>query len=150
VRALSSSRPLRDPQENENTDVPALDPHTVYTPKQERLLWENQRLRPIGSRRMRVAKATTPGVPFEQLPYQCFQEARKVLVDHRNEVLEKIKAQTERIERIKNREAGAQDEKRDGQTIRKLTRNIQGLVIEADSQDPLILKRFEDGKGKFN
>jgi large subunit ribosomal protein L35 len=104
---------------------------------------------PIGSRRRRAAISTSDNIPFEQLPYQCFQEALKVLRADRKEKLELIK--TERL-RISNLEAqdvanikGGQKQKET--RLDSMRRHLEYLKIQADINDPLIKKRFEDGEG---
>ncbi|KAK3079708.1 hypothetical protein LTS18_004093, partial [Coniosporium uncinatum] len=70
----------------------------------------------LGSRRLRAARATIgqDSLPFEQLPFQCFQEARQVLAKDRQEKLEKINQQRERIQRLSAQDvtAGLQDDDR--------------------------------------
>jgi large subunit ribosomal protein L35 len=137
----SPSEPLEDP--------PVLDPHTVYTHKQERQLWRHYGKRPIGSRRKRVAMATNPGLPFEQLPYQCFQEARKVLSEHRTELLDQIKTHSEKINRLEEQKVNGQEALKNARAIGTLSKLVEKLVVEADSRDPVVLKTFEDGIGQF-
>jgi large subunit ribosomal protein L35 len=104
---------------------------------------------PIGSRRRRAAVKSSDNIPFEQLPYQCFQEARKVLQADREEKIKEI--QTERL-RISNLVAQDVTNIRGGE-IRKQSRlasmrkYLEYLKIQADINDPLIKKRFEDGEG---
>jgi large subunit ribosomal protein L35 len=152
VRCLSSTTRSFEPetQSTESTEQSVLDPQTVYTHKQERLLWKNQRRRPIGSRRKRVAMATGAGLAFEQLPYQCFQDARKILADDRNELLDKIKAQSERIDKLKEQQGQSQEVDSNSRVLRSLAKHVEQLTLEADGRDPVILKTFEDGKGKHS
>jgi large subunit ribosomal protein L35 len=105
---------------------------------------------PIGSRRRRAAIQTSDNIPFEQLPYQCFQEALKVLRADRKEKLELIK--TERL-RISNLEAQDVSNIKGGQVqkdrrLDSMRRHLEYLKIQADINDPLIKKRFEDGEGR--
>lgn len=104
---------------------------------------------PIGSRRRRAAVKSSDNIPFEQLPYQCFQEALKVLREDRQEKIKEI--QTERL-RISN--LVAQDvtnikggEKRKQARLVSMRRYLEYLKIQADINDPMIKKRFEDGDG---
>lgn len=104
---------------------------------------------PIGSRRRRAAIKTSDNIPFEQLPYQCFQEALKVLKADREEKIKDI--QTERL-RISN--LMAQDpstisggERQKQTRLDSMRRHLEYLKIQADINDPLIKKRFEDGEG---
>ena len=104
---------------------------------------------PIGSRRRRAALKTSDNIPFEQLPYQCFQEALKVLKADREE---KIKAiQTERL-RISNLMALDSSMLKGGERQKQtrldsMRKHLEYLKIQADINDPLIKKRFEDGEG---
>ncbi|TQS38868.1 hypothetical protein Golomagni_00619 [Golovinomyces magnicellulatus] len=59
-----------------------LDPNLVTSSREERQLMKLG-ISPIGSRRRRAAIKTSENIPFEKLPYLCFQEARKVLLDER-------------------------------------------------------------------
>lgn len=104
---------------------------------------------PIGSRRRRAAIKSSDNIPFEQLPFQCFQEARKVLQEDREEKLKLIAK--ERL-RISNLEAvdittvvGGQAEKT--KKLNSMKKYLEYLKIQADINDPLIKKRFEDGDG---
>lgn len=127
------------------------NPLTVSSGKGERLLME-QGIKPIGSRRRRAAIRTSDNIPFEQLPYHAFQEARKVLQADREEKIELIKK-----ERIKISTLLAQDgsQLKGGEAMKQrrldsLRRHLEYLKIQADINDPLIKKRFEDGEGKIN
>jgi large subunit ribosomal protein L35 len=83
------------------------------------------------------------------LPYQCFQEARKVLAEHRNEVLEKIELMRGRIARLSEKPAETRSEITSKEHSLKLMRKkLEAYKIEADINDPLVKKRFEDGMGK--
>lgn len=107
---------------------------------------------PIGSRRRRAALKYSDNIPFEQLPYQCFQEALKVLKEDRAEKLEQIKTERLRISNLLATDA----EKIKGGEIHKqrrldsMRRHLEYLKIQADINDPLIKKRFEDGEGDMN
>lgn len=104
---------------------------------------------PIGSRRRRAAMKSSDNLPFEQLPYQCFQEALNVLKADREEKMKEI--QTERL-RISNLEAQGVASIKGGEKERQnrlfhMKRHLEWLKIQADINDPLIKKRFEDGDG---
>lgn len=127
---------------------PMLDPATTTTSRGERALMKSG-VKPIGSRRRRAALRTSDNIPFEQLPYHCFQEARKVLLADRQEKLEMIK--TERL-RISNLVATDASTIRGGELLKQrrlesMRQYLEYLKIQADINDPLIKKQFEDGEG---
>ncbi|KAL8823388.1 MAG: hypothetical protein Q9191_005904, partial [Dirinaria sp. TL-2023a] len=129
---------------------PTLDPNTIHTRREERLLAAEGRM-PIGSRRRRAAVATTSQIPFEQLPYQCFQEARKILAADREIKLEQIAEQRKRIAKVEATDVS----KLGGEVAKKgrlvaMRKYLEELKILADINDPLIKKRFEDGMGDMN
>lgn len=105
---------------------------------------------PIGSRRRRVAIRTSDNVPFEQLPYQCFQEARKILNADREEKIAQIVAETAKIKRLEAADAstikGGEATKQ--RRITSMRKYVEELKILADINDPLVKRRFEDGQGK--
>lgn len=129
---------------------PLLDPNTTT------LLWAEKRLSkkgrpPIGSRRRRAAVRQTPDIPFEQMPYHCFQEARKVLKEDRDE---KLKLISQASNRLKNVQAVPATKYRGGtefklKRLASLRKNLEELKIEADMNDPLVKRKFEDGLGKL-
>jgi large subunit ribosomal protein L35 len=132
-----------------------LDPNSVEDKRSERRLIRREGIQPVGSRRRRavIRRATMRNVsqvPFEQLPYQCFQEARKFLLDDREEKLKQIKTQTLRL-----RNLIAQDPAVSGGVeakearIRSMRNYINELVILADINDPVVKKNFEDGLGEY-
>ena len=126
---------------------PSLDPSLVYTAKDERAL-RRSGINPIGSRRRRAALGDTQDIPFEQLPYQCFQEARKVLQTDREDKLGQIEAERKRIAHSRTldpAECGGDIAKR--MKIMAQEKYLEELKILADINDPLIKKRFEDGQG---
>ena len=126
-----------------------LDPNTVHTPHQEKYLIKKRQIHPIGSRRRRAAIASSDNVPFEQLPYQCFQEARKVLAADREEKLQQIDEMRKRIAKWSNVPAEHQGgEYSKVGRLRSLHKHLEELKILADVNDPVIKKRFEDGMGK--
>ena len=87
-------------------------------------------------------------MPFEQLPYQCFQEARKILQADREEKLKQIETQKRRIALNQARDAALLG----GEHIKKgkimaMERHLEELKVLADVNDPMIKKLFEDGQG---
>ncbi|KAF3009799.1 hypothetical protein E8E13_010091 [Curvularia kusanoi] len=129
-----------------------LDPEMVENKKQERRLIRREGLQPVGSRRRRAALRLsairkTEEVPFEQLPYQCFQEARKFLQEDRLEKLKDIKTQQQRIQAVAASNASEQA-KRDRIAHMKL--HLNDLIIAADINDPMVKRKFEDGQGDMN
>ena len=102
----------------------------------------------IGSARRRAALRSSSSIPFEQLPYQCFQEARKILIEDREEKLQQIQVERERISRIRRQDAAAcGGEALKRQRLRSMQKRLDHLKILADINDPMIKKRFEDGEG---
>jgi large subunit ribosomal protein L35 len=133
--------------ETTTSSRPPLDPALVSTRKQERQLLATG-VQPIGSRRRRAALKTTSNIPFEALPYQCFQEARKVLLSDRQEKLQQIAVERERIARVQARdpaELGREHVKK-GKLV-AMQKHLEHLKILADINDPMVKKRFEDGEG---
>ncbi|KAI6780077.1 uncharacterized protein J7T54_004209 [Emericellopsis cladophorae] len=134
------------------TPSPAdLDPDTVLPEFENALMKAGQM--PIGSRRRRMAIRDYPdGVPFEQLPYQAFQEARKILAADREQKLAAIRAELAKIALLESRDAkdfkGGQAMK--DTRIASLKRYVEVLKIQADVNDPVVKKRFEDGLGDMN
>jgi len=93
----------------------------------------------------------TPNIPFTQLPYQCFQEARKILQADREEKLKEIETQRARITRLELTDAEqAGDEVRKQTRLRSMRIRLEKLKIMADINDPLVKKRFEDGLGTLH
>ncbi|KAH8724164.1 phosphatidylethanolamine-binding protein [Phaeosphaeriaceae sp. PMI808] len=132
-----------------------LDPQTVENKKQERRLIRREHLQPIGSRRRRAVlrrsalqKATE--IPFEQLPYQCFQEARKVLLEDRQEKISKIQTQQVRIKNLTQQTLATNGPSSQGIRLKRMRRHLDQLVIEADINDPMVKKKFEDGQADMN
>lgn len=105
----------------------------------------------LGSRRRRAALATTGNVPFEQLPYQCFQEARKILAQDREEKVAKIVAETAKIKRLEATDASVYrgGEAYKQRRLESLRKYVEELKILADINDPMVKRRFEDGQGMF-
>lgn len=134
---------------------------------------------PIGSRRRRAAIQLTTAmnraiagtdsladnmnggpVPFELMPYQCFQEARKVLQVDREEKLRKIAVETAKIRKLEEVLATADSDpakvsSRGGKgyiqkRLTSLRKHLDHMKVLADINDPLVKRRFEDGKGDMN
>ena len=148
VRTFATSSPsLEELALNSTSSTPLLDPNLVTTKKEERLLI-NTGVLPIGSRRRRAALQGSQNIPFEQLPYQCFQEARKILLVDREEKLKQIEVERKRIARAEALDpaqcGGAASKKGKLVAMRKY---LEELKILADINDPVIKKRFEDGAG---
>ncbi|KAF2486243.1 ribosomal protein YmL35 [Neohortaea acidophila] len=128
----------------------------VHKPQSERRLIAQHGIYPIGSRRRRAAIASTPSIPFHQLPYQCFQEARKVLQQDRVEKVAEIAEQRRRMEKVQTSLAQSQstgDEpsvKQLERRLRDMRQHLEELKILADINDPLVRKKFEDGLGDMN
>ncbi|KAK3945055.1 phosphatidylethanolamine-binding protein [Diplogelasinospora grovesii] len=106
----------------------------------------------LGSRRRRAALATTTNIPFEQMPYQTFQEARKILNADRQEKIAQIVKETAKIKRLEAADASTM---RGGEAYKQkrlasLREYVEELKILADINDPLVKRRFEDGMGDMN
>ena len=151
-RSLSTASCL--PQEQvqvESSPKPSFyrnpDPLTVLVPRLERRL-RKAGTPPIGSKRRRAALIDTPKVTFEQLPFQCFQEARKILQEDRAEKLKKIELERSRIARLKAADpAISGGEQRKQLRLKSMQTTLERLKILADINDPMIKKRFEDKMG---
>ncbi|KAF2148471.1 PEBP-like protein [Myriangium duriaei CBS 260.36] len=127
-----------------------LDPNTVSTPRLERKLVREQHVLPIGSRRRRAALRRAREIPFEQLPYQCFQEARKILAADRMEKLEQIEIQRARLQKAKAQQVEPQHERWKERRVISLEKHLEELKVFADVNDPIVKRIFEDGKGDLN
>lgn len=152
TRTLSTSLPVLQADLATNT-TPAsdpaslLDPNLAVTRRQERQLLRSG-VSPIGSRRRRAALQGSRNIPFEELPYQCFQEARKLLQEDRGEKIAQIETQRARIERLKEQKVdGPAGEAMREQRLVSMRKHLEYLKIQADINDPLVKKRFEDGDG---
>ena len=125
------------------------DGNLVSTARSERRLIRLHGVAPVGSRRRRAAMRTTTNIPFEELPYQCFQEARKILSADRALKLAQIAEMRKRIQRVVEE---PNPSKFGGEIGRKaklvsMQKHLEDLKILADINDPVIKKRFEDGEG---
>ncbi|KAK1835799.1 phosphatidylethanolamine-binding protein [Podospora conica] len=140
---------IEQPPTSTSPDVPRPPMKgSEWTPEQlERLM------SPImGSRRRRAALATSDNVPFEQMPYECFQEARQILNEDRNEKIAAIVAETEKIKRLEAMDPSTYrgGEKYKQKRLDSLRRHVAELKILADINDPLVKRRFEDGMGDMS
>ena len=97
-----------------------------------------------------MAIQQTSAIPFDQLPYQCFQEAWKVLTADRAEKLVQIEKERQRILRLRETDpsqisGGAVMKER---RLKSMDDYLNHLKIFADINDPNVKRRFEDGKGQ--
>ena len=85
------------------------------------------------------------------MPYQCFQEARKILQADRESKLAQIAEMRKRIAHWQNVPAEDQggEYAKKGRLVR-MQKHLQELKVLADVNDPVIKKRFEDGQGKIS
>lgn len=155
LRCFSTSQTLRTPEAASTDASPAtpgpldLDPSTV-SPQFEQQLMRSGKL-PVGSRRRRAALRTSPNVPFEQLPYQAFQEARKILAADREQKLASLKTTIEKMSALRVQEpADAKAKDLQANQLKSLQKYADKLVIMADINDPLVKMRSEDGTGDMN
>ncbi len=123
------------PPSTSSTTTHRYDPNKVHRPGTERRLIEQGQY-PIGSRRRRAAIASSTNIPFSQLPYQCFQEARAIIQADRATTIAAITRQRERIARC---------DPKDTTKLNSLRKRLEELKVQADINDPLVKKRFEDG-----
>lgn len=148
ARGFQSTAGVADAQpEQSQPFYKAPNPELVSSPRLERRLMR-QGTTPIGSRRRRAALQSSNNIPFEQLPYQCFQEARKVLLADRAEKLEQIETMRQRIARVaalSSEEAGGEQSRKS--RLRAMQLHLERLKIHADINDPLVKRKFEDGQG---
>ncbi|KAI1191066.1 ribosomal protein YmL35 [Nemania serpens] len=128
-----------------------VDPNTTTAHWAERKLMRAG-TPPIGSRRRRAAVRSSPNVPFDQLPYQCFQEARKILQEDRNEKLQVLAKELAKIKRLEDTPAdqipGGQRKK--DLRLKSLRKYVEELKILVDVNDPAVKRRFEDGLGDMD
>lgn len=150
ARGFQSTAAPRDEAQAESQNLPFNknpDPTLVSSPRLERRLMRKG-IAPIGSRRRRAALQNASNIPFEQLPYQCFQEARKILLADREEKLKEIESTRQRLSRLQSvslEEAGGLQVKKS--RTRAMELHLERLKILADINDPLVKRRFEDGLG---
>jgi large subunit ribosomal protein L35 len=91
----------------------------------------------------------TQNIPFEQLPFQCFQEARKVLQEDRKQKVEEIQMQRVRIQRLSEQKVAPQDEGPKEHRLRSMRERLEYTKILADINDPMVKRTFEDKQGMF-
>ena len=133
-----------------------LDPQTVENKKQERRLLRREHMQPIGSRRRRAvlrrsALQKAAEVPFEQLPYQCFQEARKFLLEDRQEKIREIETQQLRISNLTEQDAAVSGGPLAKEArLRSMRKRLSELIILADINDPVVKRKFEDSQGTMS
>lgn len=153
ARTFSSSATNRNEAatksfEEELARKPQWNPEVVSSRRGEKALMAHGIL-PIGSRRRRAAIQSSPNIPFEQLPYQCFQEARAVLQADREQKLKEIATERARIDKLAAQDAstvpGGELQKKN--RLESMRKYLERLKLLADINDPLIKKRFEDGEG---
>lgn len=125
-----------------------MDPNTTTLPWAEKKLLKKG-IDPIGSRRRRAAIRQTLSIPFEQLPYHCFQEARKLLAEDREQKLDGIR---KAYQKLKTAEAQPAESYRGGEDykfkrLRSLRKHLEYLKVQADMNDPAVKRKFEDGFG---
>lgn len=147
-RGLASTATRNEEASLQSTSsASSLDPALVSTAKEERQLMRSG-IRPIGSRRRRAALQGSANLPFEQLPYQAFQEARKILGADREEKLQQIEIERGRIARLQAQDPGVSGgEIEKDRRLTSMRKYLEELKILADINDPAIKKRFEDGEG---
>lgn len=148
LRAFSTRNVLRDEAQVQKPFFKNLDSETAFIPRLERKLIRAGKP-VIGSRRRRMALATSQQIPFDELPYQCFQEARQILVADRQEKLKKLDTERARIARLQetdpNTFAGGEAYKQ--KRLQSMQLELERLKVLADVNDPTVKRRFEDGKG---
>lgn len=146
----SSSTPTDVTDSTAKTTTRTIDPLTVSNPRRERALIRQGKL-PIGSRRRRAAIKTSSNIPFQQLPYQCFQDALNVLAEDRKEKLVAIRETRNKISKLEAKDGASIQggEIMKARKLRGLRTYLETLKIQADINDPLIKKKFEDGMGTY-
>ncbi|KAL3486635.1 phosphatidylethanolamine-binding protein [Aspergillus germanicus] len=152
TRAFQTTTILRDEVQTEaktQAFYKAPDPALVSSPRLERRLMR-QGILPVGSRRRRAALQNSDNLPFEQLPYQCFQEARKVLLADREEKMNDITATSEKIARIRALPEEELLKQSNVARLKALELHLENLKVQADINDPLVKKKFEDGQGDMS
>ncbi|KAK8041131.1 PEBP-like protein [Apiospora phragmitis] len=136
-------------------EAPASQPK--LTPDTATQYWEEIRLfkkgtPPVGSRRRRVAMQTSENVPFEQMPYQCFQEARRVLQEDRKEKLQALASEIAKVKRLEATPAAQYPggEAKRNMRLESMNKWIEELKILVDINDPIVKRKFEDGLGDMD
>ena len=149
LRAISTTSSNHQDAEAQRSTRNLNPEETTYIPRFERKLMRTG-ARLVGSRRRRTALAKSPGIAFDQLPYQCFQEARKILIADREQKVKKIETERARIARLKAVDSstfpGGDIYKQ--RRLRSMEAELERLKIVADVNDPNVKRKFEDGKGR--
>ena len=68
----------------------------------------------------------------------------------RQEKLEQIKVQRERIERLKAKTVSPQDEWAKEKRMGDMRHRLEATKILADMNDPIVKRKFEDGEGTIH
>ncbi|RDW88643.1 hypothetical protein BP6252_00675 [Coleophoma cylindrospora] len=151
IRAFTTSTPASEAVAEPAPRTRTWNPATVTSKRGEKALMKTGVI-PVGSRRRRAAIKSSDNVPFELLPFQCFQEARKVLQEDREEKLKAIATERLRINNLMAQDpaklAGGQVAK--DRRLDSMRRHLEHLKVLADINDPMIKKRFEDGEGDMS
>jgi large subunit ribosomal protein L35 len=160
TEATGATPPPPPPAKSQGKELPEymkkwgnLDPNRVEDKRTERRLIRRDGIQPIGSRRRRAAIRRsvlrgTEEISFEQLPYQAFQEARKFLLEDRQEKLKQIETQKLRLKNLMAQDpaiSGGEAAKQ--RRISSMQNQLNELIIQADINDPIVKKKFEDGQG---
>ncbi|KAL3470144.1 phosphatidylethanolamine-binding protein [Aspergillus californicus] len=148
TRAFQTTAIVREEAQTEPTQAfyKSPDPTLVSSPRLERRLIR-QGILPVGSRRRRAALQDSDNLPFEQLPFQCFQEARKIILSDREEKLKEITTTSEKIAKL---QALPEEERKKISTTSRLSalkHHLERLQVLAEINDPLVKRQFEDGQG---
>ena len=147
VRGFQSTSAVADAQPESSLPFnKSPDPSLVTSPRLERRMMR-QGTTPIGSRRRRAALQAPGSLPFEQLPYQCFQEARQILLADRTQKLEEIDAMRQKIARLEAQPVDKAGENSRKSRLTAMQLHLEELKVLADINDPLVKRKFEDGQG---
>ncbi|KAK9774188.1 putative 54S ribosomal protein L35 [Seiridium cardinale] len=148
-----SAEPIPSPlSSTSEAQAPAQDVRDTVTNYWAERKLVKQGLPPIGSRRRRAAIKTSQNIPFEHLPYQCFQEARQILQEDRQEKLQALQSTLASIKRLEETPADQLPggERKKNMRLTSLREHVEELKILADINDPVVKRKFEDGLGDFN
>jgi large subunit ribosomal protein L35 len=146
VQTTTTSQAGAAPPPPTATPTPLNGEHAWKRTAERKVLKDGGKL--VGDRRRRAVLATGSSIPFEQLPYQCFQEARKVLQEDRDHKVKLIDAEREKIARLVATEPYHGTPKEKELRLYSMRRYLEDLKIKADINDPLVKKKFEDGMGQ--
>lgn len=123
-----------------------MDPNTTTLAWAEKKLLK-EGINPVGSRRRRAAVRQTPGIPFEQLPFHCFQEARQLLAADRAQKMEEIVHAYQKLKKVEAQPAKPGEEAFKMKRLLSMRRELERLKVYADINDPAVQRKFEDGFG---